>query len=212
MADYRSDEEQIELLRRWWRENGTGLLITIAVVVAGVIGWRSWQASKAEDQAEAAQIYESLVQALASDDSEAQETARYLADQLTAEHGDSGYVSLAALQLAAHAVKEGNYVTAEAELQRVIEADSQAALTELARLRLARVHYQQDRLDDALADLTQVTHPGLTALARELEGDVRKAQGDIDAAKVAYSAALAALDNPDEHPYLKQKLNAVTIR
>ncbi len=212
MADYRSDEEQIELLRRWWRENGTSLLIAIAVVVAGVIGWRSWQASRSTEQAEAAKAYESLVQALASEDAEARETARYLADQLTAEHPDSGYTLLAALQLAHQAVQDGNYVTAQAELERVVDADVQPALTELARLRLARVHYQQDRLDDALGQLARVTQPGLTALARELEGDVRNAQGDPDAARAAYRAALAALEDPDGHPYLKQKLNSVGIR
>ncbi len=209
MADYRSDEEQVELLQRWWRDNGTSLLISIAVVVAGVIGWRAWQDSRADAAMQAAALYANFTQALAADDAESRETARFVAEQLRAEHGDSGYALLAALQLARRALEDGDLVTAQAELRSVIDADATPTLTALARVRLARVLYEQDRLDDALAELARVDDPGLAVEAGELRGDILLAKGDVAGAEAAYAAALQAAGEPGSRPLLKQKLDAL---
>ena len=43
MEDYRTEEEQIEALKRWWSENGKSIVIGIALAGASVFGWRAWQ-------------------------------------------------------------------------------------------------------------------------------------------------------------------------
>ena len=51
MAEYLSDEEVTERLKRWWSENGTGLLVGIVLAVGGVVGWRwfdGWRVERAE--------------------------------------------------------------------------------------------------------------------------------------------------------------------
>ena len=45
MADYETEEEQIEALKDWWRENGNSLLIGVAVALVAVFGFRGWQTS-----------------------------------------------------------------------------------------------------------------------------------------------------------------------
>ena len=38
MTDLRTDEEQAEIIKKWWSENGTSLVSTVAVAIAGVVG------------------------------------------------------------------------------------------------------------------------------------------------------------------------------
>ena len=41
MAEYRTEEETIELAKSWWRENGVKLVVTVAVALAVVLGYRA---------------------------------------------------------------------------------------------------------------------------------------------------------------------------
>ena len=44
MSDsYRTEEEQVEALKAWWRENGKSTVVAIAMAVMGVFGWQGWQ-------------------------------------------------------------------------------------------------------------------------------------------------------------------------
>ena len=42
MDAYRTDDEQVEALKRWWKENGTSTLLMVAVAVGGYFGWQAW--------------------------------------------------------------------------------------------------------------------------------------------------------------------------
>ncbi len=41
MAELRTEEEQIEAIKRWWKENGVSLLIGAAIAAAGVFAWKA---------------------------------------------------------------------------------------------------------------------------------------------------------------------------
>ncbi len=43
MAEMKTEEEQVEALKRWWQENGKSLILTIAVSVGGVLSWNAYQ-------------------------------------------------------------------------------------------------------------------------------------------------------------------------
>ncbi|MDX1713508.1 MAG: tetratricopeptide repeat protein, partial [Halomonas venusta] len=61
MAELRSEEEQLEVIKRWWKENGTSLIAGAVLAAAGVFGWNAWQ-NYQEGQAEAASVrYQQLV-------------------------------------------------------------------------------------------------------------------------------------------------------
>ncbi|MGB1221532.1 MAG: tetratricopeptide repeat protein, partial [Alcanivoracaceae bacterium] len=53
-----SEEEQIERLQSWWRENGTSLVAAIVVAVAAVVGWRHYQELERTEAAAASSVYE----------------------------------------------------------------------------------------------------------------------------------------------------------
>ena len=45
MAELRSEEEQLDAIKRWWKSNGTSLIIGVVVAAAGVFAWKAWQNS-----------------------------------------------------------------------------------------------------------------------------------------------------------------------
>ena len=61
MSDYLTDEEQIAKFRAWWEDNGTSLVVTVVLVIAGVIGWR-WYDSNRTNQIEfASTLYDEFL-------------------------------------------------------------------------------------------------------------------------------------------------------
>ena len=43
MEQYRTEEEQVEALRRWWNENGKSTVAVIVIALAAGLGWQAWQ-------------------------------------------------------------------------------------------------------------------------------------------------------------------------
>ena len=61
MAD---DDEQLEAIKSWWNENGTSLVVTLVVVVAGIFGYQAWENQQEASADQASVIYEDLVSAI----------------------------------------------------------------------------------------------------------------------------------------------------
>lgn len=149
-------------------------------------------------------MYEELKQAL---DETQGDKAVQIADALVREHARSPYASGAALFLAADAAKAGRFDDARTRLRWVRENGSDDGLRQVARLREARVLWQQGQLDAAL-QLLPADAGEFSALAEELRGDIRLAQGDRSAARAAYEKALAASgDNTAVRNGLQRKLD-----
>ena len=122
LAEFRSDDEQLELIRRWWSENARSVLISVAVAALAVFGWYSWQNSRAAALQAAHETYSSFRLSFAEDSAEARDTALHLADQLLAEHPNSGFTSMAWLRLARLAVDDGDMGAAESRLRTALES------------------------------------------------------------------------------------------
>ena len=60
MNDIHSDDE-LQTLKRWWDENGTSLLLTIAVAIGGIFGWNWWQASQQQKLDQSFMQFQALV-------------------------------------------------------------------------------------------------------------------------------------------------------
>ena len=107
MADLRSEEEQLDVVKRWWKENGTSLIAGAVLAAAGVFGWNAWQ-NYQEGQSEAASArYQQLVTITAANSLEEEQraAARELISELTDQHGRTLYAELAQLLEARLAVQ-----------------------------------------------------------------------------------------------------------
>lgn len=192
MATYDLEEqEQIDELKTWWRMYGnlvTGVLLAVAVVLAGWQGWNWWQRRQS---AEASLIYTAMQQAAAANDVK---RTRELAGELIDKYSGTAYAGLGAMVSARAQADGGDAKTARAQLGWAAENAKEDALRDLARLRLAALLADEKAYDDALKQLA--AEPGATLAPRyaELKGDVMAVQGKAAEARAAYEAALAKLD------------------
>jgi len=114
VESYQTEEEQLEALRRWWKENGRSTVAAVVVALAGTFGWQSWQASKAEQEQRASDLYQAMMTALVTEQAgSAAGQGVDLANQLKRDYDGTTYAQFAALQMAAIAVKDGKLADAE---------------------------------------------------------------------------------------------------
>lgn len=189
MEAYRTEEEQVEALRKWWDENGRSIVLAIVVAAAAGFGYQGWQEHQRGQRAQASDMYQAMVRTIGGGGDSA--AAAELAEQLKASFPGSTYGQFAALHLAAFAVEDGNLAEAEAQLRWVLgQADAGSDTAQVAQLRLARVMAANDQADQALAilDSDAGAYRASYALAR---GDILLGLGRDEEARMAYSMALA---------------------
>ena len=199
MEQYRTEEEQVEALKRWWDENGKATIAASLLALVAGCGWQGWQGFQQEQLATASDSYQRLLQAMSTPEAGEPDTAaaREIAGQIKKEYGGSTYAQFAALHLARMAVNDADLATAEAELRWVLaKADAGSDIAQITQLRLARVLASSGDATQALTLLdagADGDYAGAYAMAR---GDVFMMQGDESQARAAYSEArvLAAAD------------------
>lgn len=200
---FSSEQEQLEAIQKWLKTHGPSIIVGIVVGLAAIGGWRYWLSYQEQQAEEAAAYYQTLTEALADD--RPNDAAEQVA-VLQRDYASSAYATLAAFLLAKRAADEGDNAAATEQLRWVIDNGQQPDLTPIARLRLARLLLADGALDDAKAQLDQVTGSGFSAEREELMGDIHLAAGDTEQARTAYQAALAAA-GPGAGSLLELKLD-----
>lgn len=185
MSHY-EDEAQVEQLRRWWRENWMALAGGLVLGLAGIFGWEQWQKSRTAKAEQASQIYEDMKKMPA--DKAVQAGA--LAENLIREFPGTPYAAQAALLMASRAVEGNDLDQARQKLEWVVTHADDPGMKKVAKLRLARVLWQQQKPDEALAQLDVPDDDPFASLCQELRGDIQLAKGDRAAARAAYEKAL----------------------
>ena len=204
MAEYLSDEELVERIKRWWSENGTGLVVGIVLAVGGVVGWRWFDGWRVERAEAASDVFAQFVDARA-----AGEDSAALAADLAAEFPSSQYRVLALLHQARDAIEAEEAERAAELLRQSIELASEDALRDVGRVRLARVLHQLGRPDEALATLAAVNGRGFASAVAELTGDIQWQRGALDEAREAYRAALAEAPSEQGNVLVRLKLASI---
>ena len=191
MTAYLNEEQQVEALKKWWKENGRSVVIGVALGLAGIFGWQGWQAYRVSQGEAASSLYVSMRNQVSAGNAEG---ALELGKRLLGEHTDSIYASFAALGLARMMYQRGDRANAAENLQWVESHAPDAVIVDLARLRLARVRLDQEQYDQAARVLERIGESFMPAAVAELRGDIARARGDREAAREAYRQSLAAGD------------------
>jgi predicted negative regulator of RcsB-dependent stress response len=207
VATHIDDEEDLERLKSWWKENWIALVGGLVIGFGAIGGWEGYKIWRDGRSETASQMYEELRKNL--DGGKADEAAA-IVDRLKAEYARTPYAAIAALAAAQAAVKERKYDVAGEHLAWVVEHGRDEGLVEVARLRQARVLLAQEKPDEALAVLGKEAG-SFSSLAEELRGDIQLAKGDRKAARSAYEKALAAAESgATNKTLLQQKLDDLT--
>lgn len=216
MTDYlRSEEEQVAALKQWWKDNGTSLLVGVAVALAGLFGWKAYQQNQIEAREHRSIQFQQLLDASAQppavEGDKAEEKVNnvaFLSEEILKENQDSRYAIYARLMLAKTAVEDSRYEDAEKALREALKANTDTALASVIQVRLARVLALRDQADEALSLLSGKPAEGFAAYFDELKGDIFKTQGKLKEARAAYESALAnAQKNGGETRLLEIKID-----
>jgi predicted negative regulator of RcsB-dependent stress response len=212
---YRTEEEQVEALRRWWDENGKSTIAAIVIAVSVGFGWQAWKSNDQQQRENASDIYQAMLQAMGSGDASPQQglVGIDLAEQLKADYSGSTYAQFAALHLARLAVDNKDLPEAEAQLRWVLgKADHGSDIALVAQMRLARVVASSGDNDQALAILEEVGEGPYQASYAVARGDILLGLERDDEARTAYNQARTlAMGNQGQinMPALEQKLQSL---
>lgn len=216
MDAYRTEEEQLAALKRWWKNNGSSLLIGIGLAIAVIFGWQAWQDHQKSSGEAASEMYFNLVEAVAQNNADQTSTVMHLAGQLQEEFGSTTYAQYAALLAAKQAMISNDLDAAEKQLSWAVEhSKTGGSLHLLANLRLARIIAAKggaENLEAALAMIENVDADAHKASYEEIKGDLYLALGRTDQARGAYQAAVDSLeDEADNRPILNMKLDDLAV-
>mgnify|MGYP001822151280 CR=1 FL=1 len=190
MVEFESEDQQVEAIKKWWKENGASLLLGLGIGVAALLGWREYLAYQTEHSAEASDLFEAVQTQIANETLD--DTDINKADLLKNEYNDTPYAALVSLLLAKHAYDDGDSDSAMTHLRWVIEHSSETDVKYVASLRLARLLIAEKKYDEAEAILLAEHPAGFNVGYEELKGDLYVAKGEIALARVAYDKAINA--------------------
>lgn len=190
MDAYTAESQQIEEIKKWWRENGLSVALGLTLGISGIFGWRYWQDVKVEDAEAGSALYSDLVGSLQGED---RPEAREAAEQILADYENTIFGVFALMSLAGLAVVDDDPAAAETHLRRALEHRAAGALSDVIRIRLIRVLISQEQLEQAGALAKGRGQGAFAADYDELQGDISILQEDREAARAAYQQALDTL-------------------
>lgn len=217
MSVHLTEEEQLEVLKRWWKDYGTTVITAIAAAIAIYFAWTTWQEKQRGKAESASSHYEELVKILnveqgktLSDADKA--NAEHIANELKEKNGGSLYAQGAAFYLAKSAVDAGNLDKAITELQWILTAKPDIATAQLAHVRLARVYVSKAAYAEAQAQLAEEPSKAFASEYAEVRGDILKAQGNKEAAATAYKKAIETTDPQQQERAMVLQMKADELK
>lgn len=186
MEIYTSEEQQVEAIKRFWHQYGKAILGGVVIGLTSLYGWRYFQAEQRANAEALSNSYAQLVQQQGNDDDWLAQAQRFIGEQ-----GSSNYAVFAALLSAKEAVNAGDLAAASNHLSWAQQHSKDANVKAIAQIRLARVQRELGDFTAALNTINQAMPTSFAALQAELKGDILQANGDLAAAKAAFTQALA---------------------
>ena len=205
MDDNLTDQQQADLVRRWWKENGAFVIVGLFVGVGGLFGWQQWQSYTLQRAEKASAVYEELLNSVRGD--RINEAGEYLG-LLIDDYSATPYVDQARLAMAKVHMDRNMPDAAANELQNVIDETEDVQLGHIARLRLVRIRLHQGEFETALAILQEPELSAFTPRYQNVRGDVYFAMGRLGDARDEYQKSLdSAEPGVINRAYVQAKLD-----
>ncbi|MBE9568564.1 MAG: tetratricopeptide repeat protein [Proteobacteria bacterium] len=189
MNEYETEEQQVEALKKWWKENGSSIVIGVLMGVSALFGWRYYDNQQDVHAVQASDMYMHVMRSAALKSIDDQTID--ISNALINDYSDTPYAALSLLALAKVEYEKGNVDGAAAQLELAVKHASDEITRQLANLRLAKIYIEQEKY--ALADtLLNLKHEAAyDAQYEELNGDLYMAKGDVTQARTAYDKAIS---------------------
>ena len=186
MNDFQTDDEKVEELKAWWKENGLSVMVGIGLAIVALFGWEYWKKSQLENAVQASALYSEVDKNAAK----SWDLASSHVIKLQDDYKSTPYAAIASLKTANIYAQKGEYAAAVKALNWVIDNSSEAAYKDLARVRLARVLIAEKKLAEA-EKLANASYPkAYESIVEEIKGDIFVAQNKVADARTAYDKAI----------------------
>ena len=202
MEVYETEEQQVEAVKKWFKENGVSLIFGVVVGLSSVGGWKYYQEEQNTHSVQASEIFVSLSNQIL----EGKDAAAFSehAEELANNYSDTPYAALASLMLAKHDYENGKTQAAISKLSWASKNAQDVETQHVAKTRLIRVYLSEDMFEEAEA-LLNMQHPeSFDVSYEELKGDLLVDKNELAEARAAYDKAIL-LSGADVSPLLQLK-------
>ncbi|MFB1000582.1 MAG: tetratricopeptide repeat protein, partial [Colwellia sp.] len=135
MDVYQTEEQQVEAIKGFWKENGTAVIAGLVLGFAGFIGFNVYKDKQLEAEIATSDAYQTVMESAGKDEALFSASA----NKFIAENQDSSYASLTALALAKEAASHKDWSQVVTHLNTAIENATNQGVKAIASIRLARV-------------------------------------------------------------------------
>jgi predicted negative regulator of RcsB-dependent stress response len=199
---HQTEEQQVEAIKGFWKDNGNAIIAGLAIGFAGFIGLNYYNDHKLQLEVNTSEAYQVMLDAAAKDNASFEASGK----AFIAENNDSSYTMLTAIALAKEAAEKQDWAQAEKYLTTAIDKSVDDSIKAIATVRLARVQLQLEKYDVALATLSTTLPAAFSAGVEEVKGDIYFKQDKTELARNAYQAAIDGAGE-STNPALQMKLD-----
>lgn len=208
MENLRTEEETVDHLKQWIRENGLAIVLGVVIGLSGIVGVRYWFNYQQTQAEEASLVYEQLASSLAEEKYvEVIQQGKVLMDN----YSGTSYAILGAFAMAKASLATGDATAAREQLAWALKEASDEAMQHIARIRLARLQVDGKNYDAALKLITDVSGGAFGSLYEELRGDIYTLTDKSDQARESYRQALVNAKDPSRQQFIQMKLDNLMI-
>lgn len=204
MEVYTTEEERLEAVQRWWKENSQSVTVGLLLGAAAIFGWNMWHGNREATSQQASNLYQQMV--LATENKQT-DSALKLGERIISQYGSTAYSGYARMLLAKINVNKGSLPEARKALEEELAKTSNEDNKHIVRLRLGRVMLASGDINGGLKLIEPYTgtQPGkFGSIYDELRGDFYAASKRPEDARAAY---LKAKELGEPNPMLELKLN-----
>ena len=196
MDIYQTEDEQVEALKKWWKENGNSAIFGVVLGLGAIFGWREWQDYQLEQAASASTLYQQMV--AAARDENGSDIDKF-ANDIRANYDNTAYAVFARLAQAKQAVENNELDTAMEDLRWAFDNTDEQGLRHIIKLRMARVLMAQSKIEEARKLVSSGEHGKFSVAYLELKADLLRKESKISDAREAYMEAIkvAQAENQD---------------
>lgn len=203
MENQYHEEDDLEKLKRWWKDYGSALVIGVVLGTAALFGYRYWNQYQFEQAANASALYDQVIYNMKQKHFDKAET---IGGQIMEQYDSTPYAGMAALLLAKTSYDNDKQEDARRQLRWAMDHAKVAATRHAARIRLARLTGETGDAAAALALLKVDDRGGFESEYSELQGDLLVMQDKIDEARAAYASALSNNSSREYGAILRMKI------
>ncbi|UXN34678.1 YfgM family protein [Avibacterium paragallinarum] len=191
MAYTIEEEQELNEIKNWWKENGKMVIAIFVLAFAGVFGWRYWQSHQIAQSQQRSLQYEQIVKQFQEDKGKIQDI-----EQFVQNNSKTAYAVFTLLDAAAVSVQNQDFSQAENLLKQALLNSDDDILQSLVSLRLALVQFQLKKFNDAMQTLNSIkSNSSWDSSVLLLKGDIQFALGEKEEAKTTFQEGLKKADS-----------------